>query len=218
MLTDKRQTALSPATSSTPAQAQARPARQQNSMGKVARTLPEYLTAAEVEIMLECAPHIDARLLMLIQWRAGLRVSEALALTWADVQLDEDDPTVRVRQGKGRRSRIVPLHAELGTSLRLVADARRKRRGERIISRARHRSAAFKWIKAALDQAVDQGRLSEGRKVSTHTFRHSYARHLLLHGVKLNELSRWLGHAQITTTLIYLELVPDPSGSMATVP
>lgn len=137
MLTDKRQTALSPATNSTPAQAQARPARQQNSMGKVARTLPEYLTAAEVEIMLECAPHTDARLVMLIQWRAGLRVSEALALTWADVQLDEDDPTIRVRQGKGRRSRIVPLHAELGTSLRLVADARRKRRGERIISHKR---------------------------------------------------------------------------------
>ena len=43
-------------------------------------------------------------------------------------------------------------------------------------------------------------------EVGTHTLRHSYARHLLMHGVPINYLSRWLGHSSIQTTLIYLEL------------
>ena len=191
--------------------------RANKSLGtKVADHSPEYLTAAEVEIMLECAPHAEARLLMLIQWRAGLRVSEALSLNWADVLLDEDRSAIRIRQGKGNKPRIVPLHPELRTALGLVWDYQRTRLHQRIL--AYDRSTGFRWIKAALDRAVEQGRLPEGRKVSTHTFRHSFARHLLLHGIPINHLSRWLGHAQLEHTLRYLELLPDPTGSLAGVP
>ena len=57
-----------------------------------------------------------------------------------------------------------------------------------------------------------------GRKIGTHTLRHSYARHLLMNNIQFNYLSRWLGHSSIQTTLIYLELVPDPSGSLDRVP
>ena len=166
--------------------------------------------------MLDCAPHEEARLLMLIQWRSGLRISEALALTWADVRFDDDSPTLRVRQGKGKRPRIVPLHSELRAALNVVSDYKRKRLKDRVISC--DRSTAFRWIKAALARAVERGQLPEGRKVSTHTFRHSYARHLLLHGVPVNEVSRWLGHVWLSSTFRYLELVPDPQGSLATVP
>ena len=41
--------------------------------------------------------------------------------------------------------------------------------------------------------------------------RHSYARHLVVNGILINYLFRWLGHSSIQTTLIYLELVPDPN-------
>ena len=57
----------------------------------------------------------------------------------------------------------------------------------------------------------------QGRSVGTHTLRHSFARHMLLNGIPLNYLSRWLGHGRIQTTLVYLELAPDPSGSLASV-
>ena len=166
--------------------------------------------------MLDCAPHPEARLLMLIQWRSGLRVSEALALTWADVQDDEDSPTLHVRQGKGNRPRMVPLHSELRAAQSLVSGYERTRQQERIL--AYTRMMASRWIKAALNCAVERGQLPAGRKVSTHTFRHSYARHLLLHGVPINQLSRWLGHAHLDYTMRYLELLPDPEGSLATVP
>ena len=62
------------------------------------------------------------------------------------------------------------------------------------------------------------GRSCPGARLGTHTLRHSYARHLLMNGIQINYLSRWLGHSSIQTTLIYLELVPDQSGSLDRVP
>ena len=47
--------------------------------------------------------------------------------------------------------------------------------------------------------------------MGTHTLRHSFARHLLVHGILINYLSRWLGHSSIQTTLIYLEVVGLPT-------
>ena len=60
--------------------------------------------------------------------------------------------------------------------------------------------------------------MTPGRRIGAHTLRHSYARHLLMNGIQVNYLSPWLGHSSIQTTLIYLELVPDPSGSLDRVP
>ena len=72
--------------------------------------------------------------------------------------------------------------------------------------------------KASKAKAEEAGAIPAGRRISSHTLRHSYARHLLMNGIPINYLSRWLGHSSIQTTLIYLELVPDPTGSLATVP
>ena len=72
--------------------------------------LPEYLEMAEVSALIAAAPNLKARLIMLEQWRAGLRVSEALALEARDLHLDSDRPTLVVRQGKRRKPRVVPVH------------------------------------------------------------------------------------------------------------
>ena len=152
---------------------------------------------------------------MLEQWRAGLRVSEALALEVADLSLDTDLPTIRVRSGKGRKSRIVPVHPELGAAFSTALAYGNVYEG-RIIDV--HRTTAHRWVQKAVVRAEQLGAIPPGREVSTHTFRHSYARHLLINGIPINYLSRWLGHSSIQTTLIYLELVPDPSGSLAAVP
>lgn len=50
---------------------------------------------------------------MMIEWRVALRVSEVLVLEVGDLSLDVDLPTIRVRQGKGRKARIVLVHPEL---------------------------------------------------------------------------------------------------------
>ena len=82
--------------------------------------LPEYLGASEVEELIAAAPHARARLLILIQWRAGLRVSEALGIEVGDLTLDGEHPTIRVRQGKGRKgqARAGPSRALRCPSLR----------------------------------------------------------------------------------------------------
>ncbi len=158
---------------------------QQSPREKSSNQLPEYLEAHEVRAIIAATPHARAKLLVLTQWRAGLRVSEALALTRADLSLDTDRPTLRVRQGKGGKSRIVPVHPELQNALSSVlefADV-----GEGPIIEA-DRSTAWRWVRTALKRTAELGAQSLGRRVGTHTLRHSYARHLLLNGIPLN---RW---------------------------
>lgn len=183
--------------------------------GGKSRTLPEYLEQAEVEALLRCAPHPQARLLMALQWRAGLRVSEALAVEPGDLSLDGDRPTVRVRRGKGGRPRVVPVHPELRAALETALGYARKQKGPIIPAT---RSTAWRWVKASLARVQELGAVPPGRKVGTHTLRHSAARHWLAHGIPINIVSRWLGHASLQTTLIYLEVLPDPLGDIARVP
>ena len=183
---------------------------------RMPKPLPEYLEAHEVDVLIRAAPNSRAALLFLVQWRAGLRVSEALALEVRDLSLDSGLPTIHVRRGKGAKPRIVPVHPELHSALASSLQFGNIVQGDRLIKASR--STADRWIRAAKEKAVDAGTIPAGRRISSHTLRHSYARHLLVNGIPINYLSRWLGHSSIQTTLIYLELVPDPTGSLATVP
>jgi integrase len=152
---------------------------------------------------------------MLVQWRAGLRVSEALALEVSDLALDGDRPTLKVRWGKGDKDRVVPVHPELGSGLHNFLAFGNVRRGPIFDA---SRSTAWRWLKQALARAKELGEIPSGRKVGTHTLRHSAARHWLASGAPINVVSRWLGHASLQTTLVYLEILPDPSGHMDRVP
>ena len=91
-------------------------------------------------------------------------------------------------------------------------------RGRSEVQRLSLDTTAWRWMKTAVRRAEELGAISPGKHISTHTLRRSYARHLLMNGIPINYLSRRLGHSSIQTTLIYLELVPDPTGSLAMVP
>jgi integrase len=166
--------------------------------------------------MLRAAPSVQARLLMLIMWRAGLRVSEALALVRADLSLDDKAPALRVRQGKGNRPRMVPVHLELAAALSNALGFMPGGQDQRIVPTTRR--SALRWVTAAQAQLEGAGLLQPGRVVGNHTFRHSAARHWLASGVPINHVQRWLGHASLQTTLIYLTILPDPAGLMDRVP
>jgi len=189
---------------------------QSRASGFVARrdTLPEYLEPDEVQALLRCAPHAQAALLMLLQWHAALRVSEALALEVPDISLEGDYPTLRVRQGKGGKTRLVPVHPELGAALRTIISIG-NRKG-RLVEASR--STAWRWVRESLVRAQELGAIPPGRHVGTHTLRHSAARHWLASGIPINVVSRWLGHASLQTTLIYLEILPGPLGDLERVP
>lgn len=179
------------------------------------KRIPEYLEPDEVNAIIRAAPNPKAKLLMLEQWRAGLRVSEALDLEVRDLSLDTATPTLRVRSGKGGKTRLVPVHPELHGAMDSALAYGDVIQG-RIVEA--HPATAWRWVQAAVKLAEKLGAIAPGKRVGTHTLRHSYARHLLMNGIPINYLSRWLGHSSIQTTLIYLELVPDPTGSLAAVP
>ena len=113
------------------------------------------------------------------------------------------------------KTRLVPVHPELHGALNNALAYGDISQG-RIIEA--HPATAWRWVQAAVKRAEELGAIAPGKRVGTHTLRHSYARHLLMNGIPINYLSRWLGHSSIQTTLIYLELVPDPTGSLATIP
>ncbi len=71
--------------------------------------LSEYLEADEVNALIRAAPNSRARLLFLVQWRAGLRVFEGLALEVRDLSLDSGLPMIHVRRGNGSKPRMVPV-------------------------------------------------------------------------------------------------------------
>ena len=107
------------------------------------------------------------------------------------------------------------MHRELPAALRSALSYGSISQGKLV---AVHPYTAWSWVRAAVTRAEELGAVTPGRRIGTHTLRHSYARHLLMNGIQINYLSRWLGHPSIQTTLIYLELVPDPSGSLDRVP
>ena len=174
--------------------------------------LREYLEQHEINALLEHAEHEEARLLMLTQWRAGLRVSEVLALEVRDIQMKQARPQVAIRQGKGKKSRYVPMHPELTAAYMVALNYRRVARTGRIFGVGR--MTVHRWIKRAYESAVESRKLPPGRNISSHTLRHSFARHVLMEGVPINRLQVWLGHAQLQTTLDYLQILPDPEGIM----
>ena len=191
------------------------PKTQDGATPKRQKRIPEYLEPDEVNAVIRAAPNPKAKLLMLEQWRAGLRVSEALDLEVRDLSLDTATPTLRVRSGKGGKSRLVPVHPELHGALDSALAYGDISQG-RIVEA--HPATAWRWVQTAVKRTEELGAIVPGKRVGTHTLRHSYARHLLMNGIPINYLSRWLGHSSIQTTLIYLELVPDPTGSLAMVP
>ena len=65
-----------------------------------------------------------------------------------------------------------------------------------------HPTTAWRWVKTAVKRAEEVRAIAPGKRIDTHTLRHSYAHNLLLSDIPINYLSRWLGHSSIQTTLI----------------
>ena len=151
--------------------------------GKPAKRLPEYLGAAKVVELIRAAPDELSRLAMLAQWRAGLRMGEALTLCFEDI----DDEVLRVRQGKGNKQRMVRVHPELAAALRVSRDFRRATGSDRIVPMSKR--TYQRRFREAVARAGFPGR------ITSHTLRHSFARHAIADRVPPSVLQHALGHA-----------------------
>lgn len=179
---------------------------------KLPRKLPDTLSVEEVQAILES---IDVsspegarnRAMLEVLYGCGLRVSELTELRWSQCFLDAG--FLRII-GKGDKERLTPIGGEAARQLQDYVQHVRvhvpiqpgeedlvflNRRGKRL-----SRVMVFKIVKAA---AVSAG---ISKIISPHTFRHSFATHLVEGGADLRAVQDMLGHASITTTEIYTHL------------
>lgn len=168
---------------------------------KLGKYLPVVLSVEELRAILKAAPNERDRAILEVLYGCGLRVSEVCSLKISEVYLK--DMFVKV-MGKGSKERLVPMAPSTASA---IMDYLSVRPGsdagcEDVLflnrfGRALSRVAVFKMVKSvALVAGVD-------KNLSPHTFRHSFATHLIENGADLRVVQEMLGHESILTTEIY---------------
>lgn len=181
----------------------------------VPQRLPKAISTDAVATILDhaetgSAPLRDRALLELL-YATGARISEATGLDVDDVDTGRESPAVRLL-GKGSKERVVPLGGFALDALEayLVRGrsplAMRGRGTPALFLNSRGarltRQSAWAILRATCERAGVSG-------VSPHTFRHSFATHLLAGGADVRVVQELLGHASVTTTQIYTAVTPD---------
>ena len=131
----------------------------------------------------------------------GLRKQELLNLKFADV--DIDNLTIFVRQGKGNKDRVVPISFTLAQSLKKYKDERKRlnKTNPEFFSSLR---GNIGFTENGLKKLVEKVRKSSGIIFSVHKLRHTFATLMLEGGADIYSLSKMMGHSDIKTTTIYL--------------
>lgn len=177
---------------------------------KLGKYLPSVLSVQEVEAILESVDLKKAsgkrdRAILEVLYGCGLRVSEAAGLRISHIHLDEGFVDV---VGKGDKQRLVPLGEPAADAIRAYLEDRpfpASRAVEDILflnkfGKPLSRISIFKLVK---DQAMAAGIQKE---ISPHTFRHSFATHLIENGADLRIVQEMLGHESILTTELYTHI------------
>jgi len=156
------------------------------------KTLPKYISKEEISNMMDKAKKDRYRnyIILLTLSRTGMRVSELVKLRKRDIV----ENTIIVRQGKGKKDRVVPLESELGNILGLYAD------------RLSPRDKLFTMTDRQVRNIVSKY-APDGLNVHPHTLRHSFAVHCLKSGMNIRSLQKILGHSSLTTTQVYLDVI-----------
>ena len=181
---------------------------------KLPRSLPKSLTEEDVELLLN-APDVDTplgmrdRTMFEVLYATGLRVSELVGLSVAQVSLDMG--VVRVT-GKGSKERLVPLGEEamdwLQKYLREMRPALLSGRlSDAMFVTQRGEAMTRQMFWYLIKKHAQHGGVH--KPLSPHTLRHAFATHLLNHGADLRVVQMLLGHSDISTTQIYTHVARE---------
>jgi integrase/recombinase XerD len=179
---------------------------------KVGRKLPEVLTIEEIDALIQAIDRTKAesqRNIAILEtlYSCGLRVSELVSLRFSDLYFEEG--FIRVI-GKGNKERLVPVSKSVEKEINRyktdVRDHQTVQPGNENIVFLNRRGA--KLTRVMIFTIIRQLATAIGLKktISPHTFRHSFATHLIEGGANLRAIQDMLGHESITTTEIYTHL------------
>ena len=175
---------------------------------KCGRPLPDVLSTDEIDRIIAA---VDTRTvkgrrdsaILEVLYSCGLRVSELVSLRLCDLFFGEG--YIRVI-GKGDKQRLVPISAVARDKIQIYLEDRRcvQSRDERVFLNNRGSGLTRVMIFTLLRQAALRAGITA--RISPHTFRHSFATHLLRGGAGIRQVQEMLGHESIVTTEIYTHL------------
>ncbi len=169
------------------------------------KPLPKFLTENEVKNILELPSgkeltDLRDKAILEFLYSTGARVSEMVSLTKDSLDLISGIAKVK---GKGRKERLLPLGEPAIVSLKDYLD-RRSDTNKALFLNKRGTILTDRGVRLIIDKYIKKAALS--LKVSPHTFRHSFATHLLNRGADLRSVQELLGHSSISTTQVYTHL------------
>ena len=178
---------------------------------KFGRHLPDVLTTAEIDRVIATVDKrtpkgIRDSAMLEVLYSCGLRVSELTSLRLSDLFFGEG--YIRVI-GKGDKQRLVPISTVARDKIQRYLEKRRSARsGEEVVFlNNRGGQLTRVMVFTILKQAAQRAGID--KHISPHTFRHSFATHLLEGGASIRQVQEMLGHESILTTEIYTHLDSD---------
>ena len=176
---------------------------------KVCR-IPSVMSKYEVDLIIrsvDFAPlrcrknNVRDKLVLSLLYYTGIRKSELLNLNWTDINLSKS--TLIIRRGKGGKDRLIPLHKEVTRLLDKYLNERLPLKTEAlIIGEQGRRMCNCSFVNLLKMYLALSGLKRKG--YTAHSFRHSFATHLVEAGVDLFKVQKLLGHASLDTTKIYI--------------
>jgi len=163
--------------------------------------LPVILNRSELKELFSTPLLLKQRIVLTLIYSAGLRGQEVINLKISDV--DFERKTIHIRQSKYKKDRVVPLSPTMAIGLKKYLKAENphiwlfngKQPG------CRYSIRGLSWV-----MPENLKKTSINKEINLHTLRHTYATHLLEQGLNIVTLKELLGHAEITTTMIYLHV------------
>lgn len=181
-------------------------------MPKIGMKLPEVLELEEIENLIAAIDLTKAeghrnRAILETLYSCGLRVSELVNLKFADLYFDQG--FIRVL-GKGNKQRLVPVSPQVEKEIGLYVDHSRNqidiKPGQEAYVFLNRRGSKLTRIMIFIIIQRLANEIGLKKTISPHTFRHSFATHLIEGGANLRAIQEMLGHESITTTEIYTHL------------
>jgi site-specific recombinase XerD len=172
--------------------------------------IPTVMSKYEVDLIIRSVDFAPCRcrknntrdkLVLSLLYYTGIRRSELLNLDWTNINLSMS--TVTIRFGKGGKDRLIPLHKEVTRLLDKYLDERLPLKTNALIIGEQGRRMCLSSFRNLLDMYLALSGLKK-KGYSAHSFRHSFATHLVEAGVDLFKVQRLMGHASLDTTKIYI--------------
>ncbi len=174
--------------------------------------LPKYFQVEEIERIREVFKGNPLEDIVNFYLWTGTRRNEALSLSWDDVNFKKKEITIRARNSKSKRYRILYPPEECWTMLSSL-----KKRKDNLVFGPRpvRGEERPQWNPDYIGRKISQVLDRLGMEWATcHTFRHTFASHLVMAGVPLYTVKELLGHSTIKTTEIYSHLAPRHKSEM----